>query len=275
MISAISRSVDAVVLLILGGAGFIGSATHVLDLAEGHGQHGAGAWTIVGTVEVLAAYSGYQVARRTAWRRLVALAVLLGATGFTISANLAARGDHTVWGYALSVTPALVFLAAVVLAETGEPVHVAQKRARRAARTAHDLDRGPDRAVAHHVAQDVAQPVAHVVNPQVEPEVGPVEAQVSPAEQVHAVLADGGPLTIGAVMLATGLARSTAKRALTELRSAGRAVAHGDPRSPHYAVAQPDRPAGRDVARSVAHGLAHDGRVDGPLLVLGEVDEVN
>ena len=111
------KAADVGTLLVLGGAAFVGSARHVLRLAETHGQAGTSAWLIAGSVEVLAAYCGWEARRRDDWRRWVPMTVLVAAAGFIVAANLASAED-TAWGYVLAVVPAVVFLAVVAVAET-------------------------------------------------------------------------------------------------------------------------------------------------------------
>ena len=223
------------VLLGLGLLGFVGSADHVLALALAHGQHGPGAWTIVGSVEVLAAYSGWQVSRREGWRRAVALVVLALAAGFTIMANLASTGVHNPWGYTLAVTPAVVFLAAVVLAETAP--RPARKPTSRSSAAATRATSGP--------ATPVATPVAPVATGVAPPAAEPVTTEPrgpSSAARVEVVLRER-EMSMGEVIAVTGLPRSTAKKAVGELRLAGRVEASGDPRAPVYRWRTHDEPA--------------------------------
>lgn len=227
-------TVNVIVIMILGVAGFVGSAGHVLELAESHGQHGTGAWTIVGTVEVLAAYTGWQVSRREGWRRWVALAILTVATVFTIAANLAASTVHNCWGYILAVTPAFVFVAAVVLAETstGRAKVVGQRRATRRAAKA---PAAPATPVASGPVEPPAKTAATAVKPQVEPQIS--AAKADPKAAVLAVMTADNDMGMGEIVLATGLARSTAKKAVSDLRGAGQIVTFGDPAKPRYVLA--------------------------------------
>lgn len=117
----VRRHSDAIVdwgtLALLGGVAFVGSARHVLNLARDHGQDGAAAWLIAGSVEVLAAYCGWELRKRAGWGRMVPVVFLAGSVAFVIGANLASAEDSR-WGRALAVTPAVVFLAVVTIAET-------------------------------------------------------------------------------------------------------------------------------------------------------------
>jgi hypothetical protein len=242
--AALMTRLDALVLSTLGVAGFVGSAGHVLELAEKHGQRGTGAWTVVGTVEVLAAYAGVKVQQREGWRRAVALAILAAAVTFTVAANLAATDDRTVWGMTMSVTPAGVFLAAVILAETADrPARAAAKAARRerrnVARRPTTVPVIPSVAVADVAAtatgQDATAGVATVAKPQVSERIA--TSRATPASAVKLAMAGGQEMAMGEIVLATGRPRATVKKAVGELVIDGVVTANGDPRKPRYRLA--------------------------------------
>lgn len=211
--------VNFMVLLTLGGAGFLGSAGHILRVARLNGQEGLGAWTVVGTVEILAAYTGWQVKLREGWRRWVALVILAAAVVFTVAANLEASPVETAWGLIMAVAPALVFVAAVVMAETAErPTRVAAKASRMAKKVA------PAQSPS---SQDVANP---------EPPVQVVKPQVKPVDAVLAVMRAGADMGMGEIIEATSLPRSTAKKAICDLLQEGRVNSFGDRTRPRYAL---------------------------------------
>lgn len=107
-------------MTVLGGIGaltFAGSAQHILYLAREEGQTAFGAWSVVGSLEILALFSGIEIQRRTGWSRIIPLIVLAGAVVFVLAANLA-TGDETFWGRAVAVAPPAAFFGLVFLAET-------------------------------------------------------------------------------------------------------------------------------------------------------------
>lgn len=236
--------VAAIVLVGLGAVGFVGSAGHVLEVAERNGQKGTGAWSVVGTVEVLAAFSGWLVTRREGWRRWVALAILAAATTFTIAANLEATdpAHRNFWGYAMAVTPAAVFIAAVVLAETSDRPRRAEAKA--AKRTARTLAKAPATPPVKPPANEVANPakpqVSALATPPEARSVEPVNllAKMTAKDAVMAAIPAEVDLAMGEIVLATGRPRSTVKLAVKQLVKAGQLVSFGDPDSPRYALAE-------------------------------------
>lgn len=109
---------DAVVLTLVGGMAFGGSASHVYHLAIQHGQENFGAWSVTALAEVLFAYSGLEVRRRDGWTKLVPVFWLIVTATFIVWANLESTHDHTLTGYVIAVAPAVVFAGVASTAET-------------------------------------------------------------------------------------------------------------------------------------------------------------
>ena len=112
------RSFDPLVLTAVGGVAFVGSATHVYELASAHGQHGASAWEVTALTEVLFAYSGVDLRRRAGWWKAAPAIVMLAMCGFMVWANLASTLDRSTAGLLIAVWPAVVFVLNIALAET-------------------------------------------------------------------------------------------------------------------------------------------------------------
>lgn len=111
------RIFDVAVLGGIGALTFAGSAQHILELARAENQTAFGAWSVVGSLEILALYSGIEVQRRAGWARLIPLTVLAGAVVFVLGANLATAAP-SFWGRAVAVAPPAAFFGLVFLAET-------------------------------------------------------------------------------------------------------------------------------------------------------------
>lgn len=111
------RIFDVAVLGGIGALTFAGSAQHILHLAREEGQTAFGAWSVVGSLEILALFSGIEIQRRAGWSRLIPLTVLAGAVVFVLGANLATAVE-TFWGQAVAVAPPAAFFGLVFLAET-------------------------------------------------------------------------------------------------------------------------------------------------------------
>ncbi len=111
------RILDVAVLGGIGALTFAGSAQHILYLARQEGQTAFGAWSVVGSLEILALFAGIEIQRRHGWSRVIPLTVLAGAVVFVLAANLA-TADGTFWGRAVAVAPPAAFFGLVFLAET-------------------------------------------------------------------------------------------------------------------------------------------------------------
>jgi hypothetical protein len=209
--------VDVGTLLLLGGIAFAGSARHVLKLADEHGQRGLSGWLIAGSMEVLAAFAGWEMRRRKGWLRAVPGAVLVGAAGFIIAANLASA-EASGWGMALAVTPPAVFLAVVLIAETRHLHRPRRKAPGAAAPSASKRGRGT--------------PVVEAAgSPEPPPEKAPPQVTGTTAQRILAHLARGSA-TRKELVAATGAAEETVKTQLTRLKDAGRIEA--DPDRPRH-----------------------------------------
>jgi Protein of unknown function (DUF2637) len=117
------------VALILGTASFSVSFTHVVHVAQDHGQGGWVANAIAASVELMALASVAELRRRksrgeSVW---IAVAVLLLGVSMSLASNLetAAAG---VWGKLMAAWPAVAFLAVAALVEsrTGAPADSGQ-----------------------------------------------------------------------------------------------------------------------------------------------------
>lgn len=115
------------VLLLLGIIGLAGSTRHVLRLADTHGATGPDAWLVAFVWEIMAAFSGWEIRRRSGWWRLIPTATLVAAVLFVLGANLEASGLPVLvdgaWRRIVATSPALVFLAVLALVETREWRH--------------------------------------------------------------------------------------------------------------------------------------------------------
>jgi hypothetical protein len=115
------------VLLLLGVIGLAGSTRHVLRLADTHGATGPDAWLVAFVWEIMAAFSGWEIRRRSGWWRLIPTATLVAAVLFVLGANLEASGLPVLvdgaWRRVVATSPALVFLAVLALVETREWRH--------------------------------------------------------------------------------------------------------------------------------------------------------
>lgn len=153
---ALERTADGAVLLALGLVGIVGSTRHVLDLARTHGADGfpipdspgLGSWLVSLVWETLAAYSGWEMRRRTGWARVVPGITLLASVAFVVLANLEAAGlpvlTDDAWRYIIAVSPAAVFLAVAALVETRawkRPGRAAKARAATPAPKAQPVER--------------------------------------------------------------------------------------------------------------------------------------
>ena len=121
----VDRAVAITVLTVLGSVTFAGSAAHILTLGarpDVH-VHGWKVWTVAGSLEALAAYSAWEVRRRTGWTRIIPGLVLIMSGAFVILANLAAaRTDswsgRLPWDQAFAVAPPVSFMSVFAIAET-------------------------------------------------------------------------------------------------------------------------------------------------------------
>lgn len=116
-------------LALMLGSGAIAAAfswSHVLTLAEDHGQHGAYSWGIAVCTETLAISCGLEARRRHRASQSVAvpLAVLAAAVAVQLTAQLAAAAPGLL-AHGLAVLPAATFLVLVefALASTGASSH--------------------------------------------------------------------------------------------------------------------------------------------------------
>ena len=126
---------DWAVYVVIGGVAFVGSASHVYDLASAHGQPGKHAWEVTALTEVLFAYSGVDLRRRESWLKIIPGVVMACTCAFMIGANLASTTDRSRLGLLVAVWPAAIFLLTVLLAETPRA---------RAARAAKRDERSPE-----------------------------------------------------------------------------------------------------------------------------------
>lgn len=135
------RSFTPLVLTAVGGVAFVGSATHVYELASAHGQKGASAWEVTALTEVLFAYSGVDLRRRQGWWKLAPVFVITSMIGFMVWANLTSTTDRSFAGELVAVWPAVVFVLAVALAETPSGrAKVSARVERSVVETAEDLE---------------------------------------------------------------------------------------------------------------------------------------
>lgn len=109
---------DATVLTSVGGMAFGGSASHVYNLALRNGQEGFGAISVTALAEILFAYSGLEVRRRSGFSKGVPIFWLLLTAAFIVWANLESTTVHTYTGYIIAVAPAVVFAGVATTAET-------------------------------------------------------------------------------------------------------------------------------------------------------------
>ncbi|GAB3282591.1 hypothetical protein [Kineosporia babensis] len=137
----VDRAFAAIVCTVLGAIALAGSATHVLHVGAYPevGVSGWMVWTVAGSLEVLAAYSAWEMRRRHGWNRCVPIVVLLLAVAFIVLANLAAADEKSwaaqlPWAEAFAVAPPVSFLSVAAIAETRE-WRRAGRRARLSART--------------------------------------------------------------------------------------------------------------------------------------------
>lgn len=96
---------------------FAGSADHVYHLAVTNGQTDIGAWSIVGSMEILAIWLGLEAKRRSGVGRMPALIGLALATSFVLAANLASAVPTT-WARIMAVSPAAALVVLVAVIET-------------------------------------------------------------------------------------------------------------------------------------------------------------
>lgn len=102
--------------LAVGAVAACASWSHVLDLAEKHGQGGWLAWAVAACIETSAVSAGLEVRRRrrVGARTAFPLTVLLAATVLQLAAQVA-QAEQTPWGVILAAVPAVTFLTLVKL----------------------------------------------------------------------------------------------------------------------------------------------------------------
>lgn len=150
--------VDWAVVIVLMAIFFAGSARHVYALATEHGQDRWGALLIVGSVEVLAGWSGWEIRRRSDAWRVVPMLSAAGCVAFVVSANWASASSGDLWSQIIAVTPAacLVMLALTLETRAGRrPVSRRRPRAEKPPAPAEPPVAAPVRS-----APDPAEPVA-------------------------------------------------------------------------------------------------------------------
>lgn len=176
-------------MLAVGAIAAAASWSHVLSLADQHGQGGWLAWAVAACIETAAVSAGLEVRRRrrTTGPTAGPLVVLVLATALQLAAQVA-EAEQSPWGVTLAAVPAVTFLALAKLALSRTPrtslVH-AQVTVVQDAEQDDPAD-GTDEAPAGALASALAW-----VRDQPEPHPGPAQ-----------------------IMQATGVSRSTAKRAL-------------------------------------------------------------
>jgi hypothetical protein len=117
------RIVETLVVGTIAGIAFAASASHVLTLGRAHQVVGWHAWSVGGTVEILAAYAGLESRRRQGLARVLPGLVFVVAASFMILANLAVEPDAWAarllpWGQVYSAVPPVAFLAVALIVET-------------------------------------------------------------------------------------------------------------------------------------------------------------
>jgi hypothetical protein len=114
-------------MLAVGAAAAAYSWSHVLDLAQLHGQAGWRSWALALVIESAAVSGGLEVRRRRRQGQPASWALTaLGAAVILQVAAQVARAEPSAWGVILAVTPAVVFLLLVkiALARAPEPAKV-------------------------------------------------------------------------------------------------------------------------------------------------------
>ena len=109
---------EAVTLAALAAITFATSADHVLTVGARNGVSGWQAWSVAGTVEIVAAYAGLEFARREGKGRVLPGIVFAGAASFLVAANWKAAEGLSRWGHLYHVMPPVTFLSVMLIAET-------------------------------------------------------------------------------------------------------------------------------------------------------------
>ncbi|WP_143448855.1 DUF2637 domain-containing protein [Kineosporia sp. A_224] len=109
--------VQLALMLAVGATAACASWSHVLSLAERHGQHGWLAWAVAACTETAAVAAGLEVRRRhrTGQASALPVVVLVLATVLQLAAQVA-EAERSVWGVVLAAVPAVTFLVLVKLA---------------------------------------------------------------------------------------------------------------------------------------------------------------
>jgi hypothetical protein len=124
---SVEDRVQVGLMLAVGATAAAYSWSHVLDLAQAHGQAGWRAWAVALVVESAAVSGGLEVRRRRRQAQPARWAlVALGAAVVLQVAAQVARAEPSVWGVILAVIPAVVFLLLVKIALARAPEPVAE-----------------------------------------------------------------------------------------------------------------------------------------------------
>lgn len=104
-------------MLTMGGLAGAASFTHVVTLAERHGQKGWLAVAVAVSIELAAIIASLEIrrSRRAGQSTRLPFAVLVSGIGLSLAANVA-EAHPTVWGWILAGTPAGAFLIVAKLA---------------------------------------------------------------------------------------------------------------------------------------------------------------
>lgn len=174
----VDRAISVVVIVSLGVVLFSGSADHILTLGARPDVHVTGwrVWTVAGSLEVIAAFSAWEVKRRHGWSRLIPILVLISSGAFVILANLAAARANSwagrlPWDQMFAVAPPASFIAVFAIAETRDWKAPTRAKTRKA-KTRETVDSKKTAPKVKTVKDpDTAQPP--IVPPVVEPDPTP------------------------------------------------------------------------------------------------------